>query len=66
VDREIPAHVLQQRHDEAAPGRPGHRPSPVLEVIVELVFMAVPGSAGHAKSRAPAAGSDHESSADRR
>lgn len=35
VDREILAHFLQQRHDEAAPGRPGHRASPVLELIVE-------------------------------
>jgi len=29
------AHFLQQRHDEAAPGRPSHRASPVLELIVE-------------------------------
>ncbi|WP_433688274.1 hypothetical protein ACQP0I_06695 [Micromonospora carbonacea] len=35
VDREILAHFLQQRHDEAAPGRPGHRASPVLELVVE-------------------------------
>jgi hypothetical protein len=35
VDREILAHFLQHRHDEAAPGRPGHRASPVLELIVE-------------------------------
>jgi hypothetical protein len=159
VDREILAHFLQQRHDEAAPARPGHRASPVLELIVEhlpeypatvfsrfgevllqtrpaialfgdytrtggsshflvdrwlsdpsarerylvevgvpvrhrprcyrhialgglalyrhllvcpverqvlLVFMAVPGSASHAKLRALAAGSNEESSADRR
>jgi hypothetical protein len=35
VDREILAHFLQHRHDEVAPGRPGHRASPVLELIVE-------------------------------
>jgi hypothetical protein len=29
------AYFLQQRHDEAAPGRPGHRASPVMELIVE-------------------------------
>jgi hypothetical protein len=31
VDREILAHFLQQRHDEAVPGRA----SPVLELVVE-------------------------------
>ncbi|GIF41848.1 hypothetical protein Axi01nite_61590 [Actinoplanes xinjiangensis] len=35
VDREILAHFLQRRPDEAATGRPGHRASPVLELIVE-------------------------------
>jgi hypothetical protein len=35
VDREILAHFLQQRHDEAASRRPVHRASPVLELIVE-------------------------------
>jgi hypothetical protein len=37
VDREILAHFLQQRHDKAAPGRPGHGASPLLELIVEHV-----------------------------
>jgi hypothetical protein len=35
VDQEILAHFLQERHDEAAPGRSGHQASPVLELIVE-------------------------------
>jgi hypothetical protein len=35
VDREILAHFLQQRHGEAAPGRPAHPASPVLELVVE-------------------------------
>ncbi|EWM10268.1 hypothetical protein KUTG_00572 [Kutzneria sp. 744] len=35
VDRETLAHFLRQRHDEAIPGRPGHRASPILELIVE-------------------------------
>ncbi|WP_432938097.1 hypothetical protein ACQPXM_26485 [Kribbella sp. CA-253562] len=35
VDREILAHFLQGRRDEAALGRPDHRASPVLELVVE-------------------------------
>jgi hypothetical protein len=35
VDRETLAQFLQERHDEAAPGRPGHRASPVLELVIE-------------------------------
>ena len=31
MDREILAHFLQQRHDQATPG---HRASPVLELVV--------------------------------
>ena len=35
MDPEILAHFHQERRDETAPGRPGHRASPVLELIVE-------------------------------
>ena len=35
MDREVLAHFLQQRHGGAAPGRPGERVSPVLDLVVE-------------------------------